>query len=234
MPYPQVKLPQQRIGNENCMKDPLPQTESQKVSLIKGPNIVSLPNFESMPISFKLPVLIKLSDNISTDAISPAGLKVLPFRSNIPKISEFVYKLDDPTYVSRAIKQRELGGHCLIGGENYGQGSSREHAALAPRYLGLRVIIVKSFARIHWRNLINFGILPLIFDNPNDYDEMEQGDIIEIQECNQIPDVNQLEALITNKNKTIKLNLDISKRQKEFLMAGGLINWAKISNKTDS
>ena len=195
---------------------------------MKGPNIVSLPDIEPLSASYKLPVLLKVGNDISTDAISPAGAKVLPFRSNIPKISEFVYKLNDPTYFSRAIDQRDLGGHCIVGGENYGQGSSREHAALAPRYLGLRVILAKSFARIHWQNLINFGILPLTFINANDYDEIEQGDEVVITHCHQALDKGVFAAVISNKNKTISLSLNLSNRQKEIVLSGSLINWSAM------
>jgi len=227
MPYPSIRVPKKRIINRTTIVDPLPREQAEQVPLIKGPNIVTLPEIEPLAKSYELPILLKLGDNISTDAISPAGAKVLPYRSNIPKISEFVYKLDDPTYVKRAMDQRDHGGHIIVGGENYGQGSSREHAALAPRYLGLKVVITKSFARIHWQNLINFGIIPFTFSDPSDYDLLEKGDIIEIDNLQQITDHNDIEALIKNKNKKIKLHHDLSERQRKLILVGGLINWIK-------
>jgi len=225
MSYPKIKTPKTRTSNLEAMVGPLPYEKASKVELIKGPNIVSIPSFDVLPKSFKLPVELKVSDDVSTDAISPAGAKVLPYRSNIPKISEFVYKLVDPDYVSRALAQKDKGGHIIIAGENYGQGSSREHAALAPRYLGLRIVICKSFARIHWQNLINFGIVPLVFSDPKDYDAIAKDDVIKINNIHSILDDNVVKAEV--KNKTIQLKHELSKRQREIILAGGLINWVK-------
>src|SRR5205085_2875517 len=120
----------------------------------------------------------KVGDNVSTDEILPAGTRVMPLRSNIPSISRFAFDMIDPTYPKRAQTVRDAGGHVVIGGKNYGQGSSREHAALAPRFLGLRVVLVKSFARIHWQNLVNFGVLPLTFDDASEYGRIQQGDVL--------------------------------------------------------
>lgn len=221
--YPDIKLPQKRILNPASFEKPLPLEEAKKIKLVKGPNIVSLPEFELMPNSLNIPVLLKVEDNISTDEISPAGAKVLPFRSNIPQISQFTYIHVDPDYVSRTKKHPE--GHVIIGGENYGQGSSREHAALAPRYLGLRVVIAKSFARIHWQNLINFGILPLVFKSPNDYDAIHLNDVVEISG---LPDILDKESFkIKINDKELEVQQTLSKRQKELLIKGGLINWVK-------
>lgn len=223
IPYPDIKLPQKRILNPASFEKPLPLEEAKKIKLVKGPNIVSLPEFEPLPNSLNIPVLLKVEDNISTDEISPAGAKVLPFRSNIPQISQFTYIHVDPDYVSRTKKHPE--GHVIIGGENYGQGSSREHAALAPRYLGLRVVIAKSFARIHWQNLINFGILPLVFKNPNDYDAIHLNDVVEISD---LPDILDKESFkIKINDKELEVQQTVSKRQKELLINGGLINWVK-------
>lgn len=228
IPYPEIKLPLKRILNPASFEKPLPLEEAKKIKLIKGPNIVTLPEFEPLPYSLKIPVLLKVGNNISTDEISPAGAKVLPFRSNIPQISEFTYIHADPDYVGRTKKHRE--GHVIIGGENYGQGSSREHAALAPRYLGLRIVIAKSFARIHWQNLINFGILPLVFKNPEDYDAIHLNDVVEISV---LPDLLDREYSVININdKQIDVQQTLSKRQKELLVAGGLINWVKKDLKT--
>ena len=230
MRYPKIVLPKKRIRNFEMMEKPLPIEKAKQVPLIKGPNIISLPELEPLSESFELPVLLKVGDNVSTDEISPAGAKVLPYRSNIPKISEFTYRPVDDTYSTRAKESRDKGGHCIIGGENYGQGSSREHAALAPRYLGLRVVVVKSFARIHWQNLINFGILPLTFIDPNDYDQIEQGDIIEISDVHRGVGDRKFELLIKNKNKSIQAEHQLSERQKEVLLSGSLINWVKKKN----
>ncbi|QMT61447.1 aconitate hydratase [Legionella sp. PC997] len=223
IPYPEIKIPQKRILNPACFEAPLPLEEAKKVELVKGPNIVTLPELAPLPNSFRIPVLLKAGDNISTDEISPAGAKFLPFRSNIPKISEFIFIRVDPTYAKRTRKHQD--GHVIIGGDNYGQGSSREHAALAPRYLGLQVVIAKSFARIHWQNLINFGILPLVFKNPNDYDEIHLEDIVAINNLPHILDKTLF--TITVNDREIEVIQTLSKRQIELLIEGGLINWVR-------
>ncbi|WP_045097708.1 aconitate hydratase [Legionella fallonii] len=223
MPYPKITLPKNRILNRACLESPLTLQEAKKISLVKGPNIVSLPELDPLPNSLTLPVLLIVGNNISTDEISPAGAKVLPYRSNIPKISEFTYTHVDKDYVPRA--KRHKGFHAIIGGDNYGQGSSREHAALAPRYLGLRVVIAKSFARIHWQNLVNFGILPLVFKNPKDYDAIKLNDVIEISNLPTILDKEEWTIKINHKDVIVQHTL--SERQKEVLSLGGLINWVK-------
>ncbi len=223
MPYPKIKIPKKRILNHACFEGPLPLDEAKKINLVKGPNIVTLPELQPLPSSLKIPVLLKVEDNVSTDEISPAGAKVLPYRSNIPKISEFTFTHIDSDYADRAKKNKK--GHVIIGGENYGQGSSREHAALAPRYLGLQIVIAKSFARIHWQNLINFGILPLVFKNPKDYDAIGLNDVVEI---NQLPDILDNETFkIKINDKEVEVQQTLSKRQIELLIEGGLINWVK-------
>ena len=229
MPYPKIKIPKQRIINKTCFEAPLDPDEAKKVKLVKGPNIVSLPRLEQLPKSLKIPVLLKVGDNISTDEISPAGAKVLPYRSNIPEISKHTYIHVDADYHERALEHKQ--GHAIIGGENYGQGSSREHAALAPRYLGLRVVIAKSFARIHWQNLINFGVLPLVFKNPDDYDSIKEDDVIEISK---LPlDLDKTNFKIRINNKEIEVEQTLSKRQKEILELGGLINSVKLKLKKE-
>jgi aconitate hydratase len=223
MPYPKVKIPKNTVLNRDCLDLPLPLKEAKKVSLVKGPNIVSLPKLDPLPPTLKLPVLLIVGDNISTDEILPAGAKVLPYRSNIPKISEFTYTYVDSSYATRAKKHK--GGHVIVGGENYGQGSSREHAALAPRYLGLHAVIAKSFARIHWQNLVNFGIVPLVFKNPEDYKAIKINDIVEISD---LPDVLEKEVFtIKINNKKVEVGHSLSLRQREVLTLGGLINWTK-------
>jgi aconitate hydratase len=182
----------------------------------------------------ELPVLLKVGDDISTDEIMPAGGRVLPFRSNIPRISEFAFDVIDESYPRRAKEVREQGGHAVVGGDNYGQGSSREHAALAPRYLGLRVVIAKSFARIHWQNLVNFGILPLTFADGGDYDRIEPGDVIQIADLHAaLAQGHDLAAGIGGKERTLRLRHDLSSRQLELLRAGGIINWMRAQQSGD-
>lgn len=223
MEYPIVNRPETSIINRASILEPLPLDKAQNVSLVKGPNIVSLPTLDPLPETLDLPVLLKVGDNVSTDEISPAGAKVLPYRSNIPKISTFTYTQVDESYPERAKHQGE--GHVIIGGDNYGQGSSREHAALAPRYLGLRVVIAKSFARIHWQNLINFGVLPLVFEHAEDYDAIETDDRVCLDN---LPDVlAQAVFSIQVRDRDIRVRQSLSERQKEVVALGGLINWIK-------
>ena len=212
------------------IEKPLPAQKAKQVQLIKGPNIAALPKLSPLPDEFKLPVLLKVGDNISTDEILPAGARVLPFRSNIPKISEFAFEVVDPTYAKRAQESHYKGGHAIIAGENYGQGSSREHAALAPRYLGLHLVIAKSFARIHWQNLVNFGILPATFIDPEDYKKINLNDLVIITNLKSVLSKgHELTATIQSKNQshTIELHHKLSSRQLQILFDGGLINWMK-------
>lgn len=228
VPYPKVKPPKISVVNNDMLQVPLPLSEARQVSLVKGPNIASIPKLSPLPNEFHLPILLKVGDNISTDEIMPAGARVLPYRSNIPKISEFSFDVIDDTYAKRAQALHSQGGHAIVGGENYGQGSSREHAALGPRYLGLHCVITKSFARIHWQNLVNFGILPLTFVDPEAYGHIKQGDVLVIKDLhNAIKKGNEITATLENKNETIKLKHDLSPRQIEILIAGGLINWVR-------
>ncbi len=195
--------------------------------LEKGPNIQPLPQFPSLASQIEGPVLIRVGDNISTDTILPAGAKVLPFRSNIPGISKFVFDQLDPSYPERALKFQQSGSW-IMGGQNYGQGSSREHAAIAPRYLGVRAVLVKSFARIHRQNLINFGILPLVFAHPADYDDIDKNDVLQICHLRQQLTQNQI-LTVTNKTKgnAYAVKHLLSERECEVLLAGGVINCLK-------
>jgi aconitate hydratase len=227
--YPRVIEPDDIIINTEMLLPPLPLEESRKVKIVKGPNIASLPDLTPPPDTLELPILLKLGDNISTDTISPAGARALPFRSNISQIAKFSYDIVDGTYHDRAMRVRALGGgHAIVGGRNYGQGSSREHAALAPRSLGLHMVIAKGVARIHWQNLVNFGILPLIFMDAADYDRLEQGDVIRVES---IHTAIKSGPTIPVKNLTRKLTFvarhGLSDRQVDVYMAGGLINWKK-------
>ncbi len=199
-----------------------PSQEPEKIEIVRGPNIKPLPEKTPLEDILKGSVLLKVEDNITTDHIMPAGAKILPLRSNIPAIAEHVFEVVDTTFPERA---KKAGGGFIVGGSNYGQGSSREHAALAPMYLGIKAVIVKSFARIHLANLINFGIIPLTFVNEKDYENVVQGDDLEI-------DVRHLDRLpLVMKNRTrgkeIKLNHPLKERDLEVIRAGGALAYAK-------
>ena len=219
--YPRVKEPKKVVLDTDMLMAPAPK--NKKVELIKGTNIKPLPNFEPLPNKIQGPVLLKVGDNISTDEIMPAGAKVLPFRSNIPEISKFVYIQLDESYYDRAMKCQKT-GHIIVGGSNYGQGSSREHAALAPLYLGLKAVIVKSYARIHRQNLINFGILPFTFVNEEDYSHIDQGDELVFESLHKHLQHNKkISVLNKTKNKKYELEHGMTERQIEIVFAGGII-----------
>ncbi|GAS91530.1 aconitate hydratase [Mycolicibacterium brisbanense] len=221
--YPELNLPAHASVNTAMLVAPLPESEARQVELVKGPNISGLPDFDPIPDHIEAPVLLKVGDNISTDEISPAG-RALPFRSNIPKLAEFTFTQVDETYPARAAEIASGTGHVIVGGENYGQGSSREHAAITPRYLGLRVVIAKSFARIHWQNLANFGILALEFEDPGDYDQIAQGDVLRIDG---VRDALQAGTPLTAHDQTRRIDVALthrlSKRQVMAVLAGGVI-----------
>jgi aconitate hydratase len=229
MSYPRVTQPEQASGDSRLLVAPLEIEQARQVALVKGPNIASLPQLDQLPDNLELPVLLKLGDDISTDEIMPAGARVLPFRSNIPKISEFVFEGVDPTYVGRAKKQVDSGGHAIIAGENYGQGSSREHAAIAPRYLGLRAVIAKGFARIHRQNLVNFGVLPLTFEDSADYNRLEMKDVLVLTNLRSIflDGKNRYAIPVTNQNKGFSFTAiaTLTQREAAVILAGGLTNW---------
>ncbi|WP_288352967.1 aconitate hydratase [uncultured Marinobacter sp.] len=190
----------------------------------KGPNISTLPTFEALPDSLKAPVLLKVGDDVSTDDILPAGSRILPFRSNIPAISEFTYTRLDPTYPERA-KEYQDTGSLIVGGDNYGQGSSREHAALAPRYLGVRAVIAKSYSRIHWQNLSSFGVLPLSFVTPENFDSIEQGDELSIERLVEaLKAGDRIVAKNTRTGERYELTHELSERQVRMVIEGGLLN----------
>lgn len=220
--YPSFSLPEKYLPGDQRIEKPLAETEN--IEIVRGPNIAPFPEFEPLPENWHGTVLLKVEDNITTDHIMPAGAKVLPLRSNIPAISEFVFNAVDEQFVNRA---RQEGGGMVVGGENYGQGSSREHAALAPRYLGVRVKLVKSFARIHKANLINFGILPLTFADPSDYDQIEQGAAVSIVALrSQIASGAELISVEIN-GRPVQARIDVSERHRRILVEGGLLNWAR-------
>ncbi|MFC4556890.1 aconitate hydratase [Virgibacillus kekensis] len=227
-PYPKVTGPSEQNVEDDLLENPLPQEEARNVDLVKGPNIVSIPEMDKLPDTLEIPVLLKVGDNISTDEILAGGARVLPYRSNLPEISKFTFEAIDSTYVDRAIDTKKLSGHAIVGGYNYGQGSSREHAALAPRYLGLRVALAKDFARIHWQNLVNFGVIPLTFTNEKDYEELEDGEVLKFTDLRaQLKEGNELTIELAGSGGTINAAHSLSKRQKEIILEGGLINWIK-------
>jgi aconitate hydratase len=228
MAYPRVEEPERPILNTEMLVPPLPPGEAAEVELRKGPNIRPLPELDPFPNTLEVPVLLKVSDDISTDEILPAGARVLPFRSNIPKISEFTFDIVDPSYSDRATATRQDGGHAIVGGANYGQGSSREHAALAPRFLGLRLVLAKGFARIHRQNLILYGVLPLCFEDEADWDHIEVDDVVRVADAReQVRSGPSVELCNLTRDRTLRAVHDLSDRQVEVLLAGGLINWAR-------
>ncbi|WGH92648.1 aconitate hydratase [Auritidibacter ignavus] len=218
--YPRPEMPESFSTFDAMLLAPLPEDQAREVELIKGPNISSLPDFDPLPDTVELPVLLVMDDDVSTDEIMPAGSRVLPYRSNIPRISDFCFERIDATYPRRA--QQQQGGHAVIGGENYGQGSSREHAVVAPRYLGLRVVIATSFARIHWQNLANFGILPLEFADPADHDAVNQDDVLVLDGLHEALK-NGSELTATIGERQVRLRHRLSDRQVQMVIAGGRI-----------
>ena len=220
--YPRFEPPEEIVLSTRMI---VPPPESgENVQLEKGPNIESLPIFEELPDRIAPTVLLKVGDDISTDEILPAGQKVLPYRSNIPEIARFVFAAIDERFYDRAMEHRGE-GLVVIAGRNYGQGSSREHAALAPRYLGLHVVIAKSFARIHRQNLCNFGILPLLFTKTEDYETIAPDDTLILDNLHeQLRSGGEIQASVRGKDTTLQLRHDLSPRELEMILAGGLIN----------
>ncbi len=211
-----------RLAGDDMFIPPLPLEEAKKVTIERGPNIKPCPIPVPVNDAVELPVILKAGDNITTDDIAPAGAKVLPLRSNIPEISKFVFSALDPDFWKRA---QEAGSSVIVGGSNYGQGSSREHAALAPMYLGIKIVLSKSFARIHKANLVNYGILPLIFKNADDYDKISQGDILAVKDIHAFLSGTDENIEVYNKTKgeSYKVLLQAEKRDRAILKAGGLI-----------
>jgi aconitate hydratase len=220
--YPGVQNPENYLLDDSGIIFPL--VDCSTVEIRTGPNILPFPDFEALPDTLQALVVIKLGDNITTDHIMPAGNQVLPLRSNIPAISEHVFEQVAADFPVRA---RAAGNGIVIGGENYGQGSSREHAAIAPRYLGIRAKIVKSFARIHKANLVNFGILPLVFKNPADTDLFKQGDHVSFPGVRQLVESGASEIPLLVNGRVVVTLLDVSVRQRQELLSGGTLNYVK-------
>jgi len=206
-----------------------PSLKPEKVVIERGPNIKPLPLRGSLEDSMEGLVILKVGDNITTDDILPAGVRVLPLRSNIPAISKHLFERLDPDFFKKA---RDLGGGFVLGGENYGQGSSREHAALAPMYLGIKAILTKSYARIHRSNLINFGILPLTFEDPEEFSKIQQGDHLRMTHLrNAIQGEGFLKIENVTQKRMFEVSHGLSSREREILLAGGLLNYTRNHTK---
>ncbi len=223
--YPDVQLPAQATVNTDMLESPLAPDEASQVDLVKGSNIGGLPEFRPLPDEITAPVLVKVGNDISTDTIMPAGAEALPYRSNIEKLAQFAFKDVDPNYPSRALDCRDDTGHVIVGGSNYGQGSSREHAAIAPRYLGLRAVLAVSYARIHWQNLVNFGILPLEFLDESDCEAVQVDDVLNVPGLRSVISGQDLTVHNTTQDTTYRVRHQLSHRQMDVLVAGGLIPW---------
>lgn len=227
MKYPQFKHPEIEIINTEMLV--APPEDGSGIELKKGPNIKSLPYIEPMQEKYCVPVLLKMGDNISTDEILKAGAEVLPFRSNLPEISKYSYTVIDESFYDRAMQAKtEHGGHIVVAKDNYAQGSSREHAAIAPKYLGQVAVIANSYARIAWQNLVNFGILPLEYINIDDYDKIEQGDLVYFRNLREdVKNRNNIKVIVKNesgKKEEFETKHSMSDRQIEVLLKGGIIN----------
>ena len=225
---PEITLPEYFKINDNLIDMPASPEEAEGLTVERGPNIKPIPKGAPPAENLEVKVVLKVGDNITTDHIMPAGTKVLPYRSNIPKLSEFCFTVCDPTFPERA---KAEGAGVILGGANYGQGSSREHAAMVPKYLGIKAVIAKSFARIHVANLINFGILPFTLKNENDYDIIDEGDEIYIEGFSDAIASNDCATLIDKtKNREVPLKLSLTDRQRKILLAGGMLEYTKLSN----
>ena len=221
----EIKMPESFRVNDSGIIPPVDEKDADSVEILKGPNIKPFPKTKPLEDAISAELVLKVGDNITTDHIMPAGAKVLPYRSNIPHLSKFCFAVVDESFSERALA---LGSSIIVGGQNYGQGSSREHAALVPLYLGVRAVIAKSFARIHAANLVNAGILPLIFENPDDYDKLEQGDTLSLENLHDglSKDKVVLKASKADgKTVEIPLVMELANRQKDILLAGGLLKY---------
>ena len=221
---PKITLPDHFMINDNMIVPPAPESEMDKVEILRGPNIKPFPQAQPLPDTLSADVLLKVGDNITTDHIMPAGAKILPFRSNIPYLSNFCFAQCDPDFPARC---KEAGKGVVVGGANYGQGSSREHAALVPLYLGIKAVVAKSFARIHAANLVNAGILPLTFADEGDYDTVALGDTLTIEDAAAAVERGDETLSAAIGGRTVALRCGLSQRQREIIKAGGLLNYTK-------
>lgn len=219
---PKINMPDKFKIDDSAVIPPADLETAKKLNIIRGPNIKPFPNSKPQEDTLRAELVLKVGDNITTDHIMPAGAKILPYRSNIPYLSKFCFGVCDDTFPERA---KAAGQSIIVGGNNYGQGSSREHAALVPLYLGVRAVIAKSFARIHAANLINAGIMPLTFENPLDYDNLNQSDMISIESIYDGMDSGKLVLKDEKSGKYIQLVCSFTDRQKAILKAGGLLKY---------
>lgn len=222
--YPKINMPQSFLTDDSAVLAPASEAEMESVEIVRGPNIKPLPETTPLADSIEASLTIKVGDNITTDHIMPAGAKILPYRSNIPHLSKYCFEVCDPTFAERA---KAAGKSIIIGGVNYGQGSSREHAALVPLYLGVKAVVAKSFARIHISNLINAGILPLTFENEADYDKFAQGDMLKLSGIFEGIEKGRITLTNENSGESAVLLCSFSERQKEILRMGGLLSYTK-------
>ena len=221
-PIPAVKLPESFVIDDSSVLPPLAAEEAADAKVLRGPNIKEFPKSKPFADTLSAQLVLKVGDNITTDHIMPAGAKILPYRSNIPYLSKFCFEVCDPTFPERAL---QAGDGIIVGGTNYGQGSSREHAALVPMYLGIRCVVAKSFARIHAANLINAGIMPLTFQNPEDYDALQESSGLVIENIREGMAKGSL--VMKSGDREIVLTCDFTDRQQKILLAGGLLNYTK-------
>lgn len=222
-----IELPNEFLINDNMVLAPVPESEMDSVEILRGPNIKPFPSTTPLEDTITAKALLKVGDNITTDHIMPAGAKILPFRSNIPYLSNFCFGVCDKTFPERC---KAEGKAIIVGGANYGQGSSREHAALVPLYLGVKAVLVKSFARIHCANLVNAGILPLVFKNEKDYDAIDQMDELELPDIRKAIETNG-KIIVKNVTKGTEIEAEavVSDRQRDIVLAGGLLNYTKLN-----
>ena len=225
-PIPEIRMPEHFRIDDSGVLQPLPPDQAARAEVLRGPNIRPFPKGRKVPDSLRAQLVLKVGDNITTDHIMPAGAKVLPYRSNIPKMSEFCFEVCDADFPARA---KAAGDGVILGGSNYGQGSSREHAALVPMYLGIRAVVAKSFARIHAANLVNAGILPLTFENESDYARFDQGDTLSLCQIHQGMDTGFV-TLRSDRGQEARLRCTLTPRQKAILLAGGLLEYTKEGN----
>ena len=221
---PKIEMPELFTVNDNLIELPASPDEAPSVAVERGPNIKPIPKGEAPAENLECELILKVGDNITTDHIMPAGAKILPYRSNVPKLSEFCFTVCDKDFPERA---KAKGGGVVLGGQNYGQGSSREHAALVPLYLGVKAVIAKSFARIHMANLINFGIVPMTLECESDYDKISEGEAIRIDGFREAVRGSDRAYLTLKTGERIPLVLSFSERQREILIAGGTLNYTK-------
>ena len=219
----EITMPDTFLVNDSAVLEPLPEAEAANAEVLRGPNIKEFPKSRPFADTLTAKLTLKVGDNITTDHIMPAGAKILPYRSNIPFLSRFCFEVCDPTFAERSLA---AGDGIIVGGSNYGQGSSREHAALVPMYLGVRVVLAKSFARIHVANLINAGILPVTFENEADYDALNQDDKLTLTGIVEGMKAGKL-TVTTGSGKSFNVLCNLTQRQQAILLAGGLLNYTK-------